>query len=243
LIQGWVVPGLSVGQPTTVQGLILGFHSRSMNYSEKQVCPPCPWVSEEVVKLADAVLAGLASVANEVSDLGAGEGKPAPFEAGAWGWHVAYCWAQHIRKKNIVFGPMACWQLQDGWHFLRQYDGTVVPRKFAGPGSKTFSRLCQHCALQCQGSITRPMQCHAYLICDAASAWCIFLHKATLVGKRLVLCFQRSGWVPGPRSSGPGPVGLHSAHHALPELPPQMVAQGRCHNAFSQQLAAARGAS
>ena len=89
LLEGNPIPGCPRGQggpgSSIVQGLVLGFDSKTMDYTNKNLCPPCEWVSGSMVKLAEAVVAGLDSIAGQVADLGAGEGKPAPFQAAMWG--------------------------------------------------------------------------------------------------------------------------------------------------------------
>ena len=68
IMEGAAVPGLVRG-PTglwspTVQGLALGFSRQTMDYTKNNLCNPCEWVSESMVKLAEVVVAGLHSIAS-----------------------------------------------------------------------------------------------------------------------------------------------------------------------------------
>ena len=137
LLQGALIPGWVHGQPgrpASVQGLALGFDHKNLDYVEGNVCKESAWVTPEMVKLAEIVGQGLQSIGARVGDLGAGDGKPAPFANGMWGWHVAKKWTSYIAKKIIVFGPMAAWQNLDGWYWVRLPSGAVRPKKFQGPG-------------------------------------------------------------------------------------------------------------
>ena len=83
---------------------------------------------------------------------------------------------------------------------------------------------------------TNALECMSTWLSSHGAACC---KKNMLVGTWLVLCFQRfASLVHGPRSFlgsrsyvHGGQLGLHSAHHALPPLPPCMVAEGRRHDA------------
>ena len=132
LVLGAAMPGVTVspGQVPQVQGLALAYDTKSMDYQVSSVCPPCAWISAEAIALAQAVQAGLVSLAAPVSNLGAGEGKPIPFSRGCWGWHVAKCWVEHILKKQIPYGPMMAWHRMEGWHFFQMTTGETRPRKF-----------------------------------------------------------------------------------------------------------------
>merc|ERR1712026_30637 len=208
LVDGAPIPGMvrspdplatspSAQASPSVAGLALGFATRSITFDTKHILSR-NWVSQDAVTLAGAALPGLKSIAGVVSELGAGPGKAAPFSLGLWGWHLANTWSGHIERSEIIFGPMAAWHWLNHWKIALDKENKIRPFKLVVPGLMTGPWLlcCAWAAPQVE-----------------IVAWCSFLAW-------LMLCFQRSGWVSGPRRSGRTAVGLHRGPSAeLARLP------------------------
>ena len=143
LVNGHPIPGLTRGGLISQQGLCLGWSTQTMAYGQEHFYQPCSWVSDEVVKLAEAVDKGLRSVGPKVSQHGCHEHCPDPFRRGAWGWHVAAKWVVQTKQKVILFGPMMSWHWMHNWSFVRDATtGRIVPQKLKTGQGPTNQHIC-----------------------------------------------------------------------------------------------------